>query len=418
MPDRLSAADAIGLLKAAAGLTGRVFVPGCAGEPLLFAEAFSRSPELAAGLTFLGVWIPGVNRTDWSGLHPTARAEQIFLSADWRAGLEAGRIAHRPLAYTQAWPWLETTPLDAALFQVSPPAKDGTVSFGVAADFQPAVIGRRDVFRLAHVNPSMPDVPDGPRVPLDVFDAVVEADHLLLTLAEPDLDEAFATLGEEIARVIPDGATIQFGLGKAQTAILRALSDRTGLHIHSGMISDPVLPLLEAGRIEAIETGVALGGPALYEACRTDRRIRFRPVGRTHSIATLSAIPRFCAVNSAIEVDLFGQANAEFIAGRQVSGTGGLVDFLRGAALSDGGVPILALNATAHGGSVSRIVPQLQTPAVSIARADAGVVVTEFGSADLRGLPIGARAEALIAIAAPQHRAMLSDAWADASRRL
>src|SRR5690606_30669689 len=131
-------------------------------------------------------------------------------------------------------------------------------------------------------------------------------------------------------------------------------------------------------------------------------RIRFAPVSETHDIGVLAAIPRLVAVNSALEVDLFGQANAEFMGGRQVSGVGGLTDFLRGAALSEGGVPIVALNATARGGAVSRIVPKLEAHCVSVPRADMGVVVTEHGVADLRGLSLDERARALVAVADPR----------------
>jgi acyl-CoA hydrolase len=162
--------------------------------------------------------------------------------------------------------------------------------------------------------------------------------------------------------------------------------------------------------------GLALGSAALFERCGSDPRIRFEPTCFTHDIRTLAAIPRLVAVNSALEVDLFGQANAEFIDGRQVSGVGGLTDFLRGARLSDGGVPIVALNATAKGGSLSRIVPRLAANAVSVPRADMGVVVTEHGVADLRGLDLNGRAQALIAVAAPEHRDGLAGAW-DEMRR-
>jgi acyl-CoA hydrolase len=163
-------------------------------------------------------------------------------------------------------------------------------------------------------------------------------------------------------------------------------------------------------------TGLALGTRPLFDRCAEDVRIRFEPASFTHDIRTLAGIRRLVAVNSALEVDLFGQANAEFIDGRQVSGVGGLTDFLRGARLSDGGVPIVALAATAKAGQISRIVPRLAPGAVSVPRADMGVVVTEHGHADLRSLDLDGRAQALIAIAAPEHRDGLSNAW-DEMRR-
>jgi acyl-CoA hydrolase len=181
------------------------------------------------------------------------------------------------------------------------------------------------------------------------------------------------------------------------------------------MVSDPLLKVLDAGVLaettDAVTTGVALGSATLYDRVARDDRVRFRPVGFTHAIARLADIPRLVAVNSLIEIDLFGQGNAEFLGQAQVSGGGGLTDFLRGAALSAGGRPVCALVSTAKGGSISRIVPRLAHGAATVSRADMGVVVTEHGSADLRGLDVEARAQALISLAAPAHRDWLGAAW-------
>ena len=395
---------------------GRVYAPGCSGEALAFVDAFRADPSLADGLVFLGVWIPGVNRTDYAGLHPSARSELIFLSADFRESFEKGDIALRPLSYTQAYDWLSETPMDAALLHVSPPGADGLCSLGVSADFTPAVLARDDVIRIAHVNPLMPSPASAPKVPAETFDMVVEAERPLLTYEPAALSPVFGPVAENIAALINDGDALQFGLGNVQLAVLRALNGKRNLRIHSGMISDPVLEAVEAGVISdaegAITTGVALGSRPLYDFAANDRRVRFAPVNHTHAIDTLRGIENFTAINSVIEVDLFGQANAEYIGGKQVSGTGGLVDFLRGAAAAPGGKPIVALAATARKGAVSRIVPKLEAPSVSIARADVGIVATEFGVADLRGASVEARADALIAVAHPDHRPGLQKAWA------
>jgi len=393
------------------GTGGRVFIPAGAAEPLALFDAFSADPEMAAGLTFVGAFLPGANRRDWAGL---SRAEGTFVSADWRASFEAGRFAFQPLTYFQTWSWLATTPLDAAVFHVSAPDAEGRCSLGVATDFAPAVIGR-GLLKVALVNRQMPAT-RGPGAPLGGFDVVVEIDAPLATYDAGTLDPVFDRISATIAQLTPEGASVQFGIGKAGVAALAALEGRKGLKIHSGMVSDPLLAVLDSGAVDEVVTGLALGSPALFERCAADRRIRFEPVSFTHDIATLAAIPRLVAVNSALEVDLFGQANAEFMDGRQVSGVGGLTDFLRGARLSEGGVPIVALNATARRGQVSRIVPRLAPGAVSVPRADMGVVVTEFGAADLRGLGLDERARALIGVAAPEHRDGLSDAW-DQMRR-
>ncbi|MGE5500452.1 MAG: acetyl-CoA hydrolase/transferase family protein [Ignavibacteriales bacterium] len=398
------------------GTGGRVFVPCGAGEPVALYDAFAREPELAKGLTFLGALLPGCNRHDWAALHPEAKAEGTFVSADWRASFEAGRFAFRPLTYFQTYGWLANTPLDAAFFHVSAPDENDRCSFGVAADLSRAVVGR-DVLKIALVNRRMPYT-RGAGCPQEAFDIVVEVDEPLVEYDCGALDPAFDKIAATIAELTPDGASVQFGLGKAGVAALAALKGRRGLKIHSGMVTDPLLAALDAGAVDEVVTGLALGTKPLFDRCAEDVRIRFEPASYTHDIRTLAGIRRLVAVNSALEVDLFGQANAEFIDGRQVSGVGGLTDFLRGARLSDGGVPIVALNATAKGGEISRIVPRLPPNAVSVPRADIGVVVTEHGHADLRSLDLDARAEALIAIAAPEHREGLSNAWREMRRTM
>ncbi|MGE5564582.1 MAG: acetyl-CoA hydrolase/transferase family protein [Parcubacteria group bacterium] len=393
-----------------------MFVPCGAGEPVALYDAFAREPELAKGLTFLGALLPGCNRHDWAALHPEAKAEGTFVSADWRASFEAGRFAFRPLTYFQTYGWLANTPLDAAFFHVSAPDENDRCSFGVAADLSRAVVGR-DVLKIALVNRRMPYT-RGAGCPQEAFDIVVEVDEPLVEYDCGALDPAFDKIAATIAELTPDGASVQFGLGKAGVAALAALKGRRGLKIHSGMVTDPLLAALDAGAVDEVVTGLALGTKPLFDRCAEDVRIRFEPASYTHDIRTLAGIRRLVAVNSALEVDLFGQANAEFIDGRQVSGVGGLTDFLRGARLSDGGVPIVALNATAKGGEISRIVPRLPPNAVSVPRADIGVVVTEHGHADLRSLDLDARAEALIAIAAPEHREGLSNAWREMRRTM
>lgn len=395
--------------------SGRVFVQAATGEPLGLADAFAEAPETAQGLTFIGGWIPGANRIDWGGLSPHSRAEGLFIGPEWHSSFAQGRFAHRPLPYSGFDAWLSQTPLDAALVQVAPPAADGMVSLGISVDFVPTVL-TRDVFKVAVINPAMPAPASAPKVPLSQFHLCVEDDHPLLTYDVGQLDSAFATIASHIAALVPDGATVQLGLGKVGVAALAGLSGRRGLAIYSGMVTDPLLALLDQGAVLSVTTGVALGSPALYERCAQDPRLHFASVSQTHALSYLAGLPRFVAVNSALEIDLFGQANAEWLNGQPVSGIGGLSDFLRGARQSPGGLGILALNATAHGGRASRIVPRLQCPTVSVPRGDFGFVVTEFGTADLRFRDLDGRAEALIDIAAPDHRIALSEAWAQMRR--
>lgn len=413
---KMTAREALGWLRKRLPAGGRVYAPGCSGEPLIFAEALKADPALAADLTFLGIWIPGVNKTDYAGLHSSAKSELIFLSADFRDSFKRGAARLRPLSYTQSFRWLEETPVDAALLNVSPADKNGMCSLGVSADFSTAITNRSGIIKIAHINPAMPAPTSAPKISLAEFDVVVEAEHPLLTYKTGTPPPVFDGIAANIATLINDGDVLQFGLGNVQLAVLKALSAKRNLRIHSGMISDPVLGAIDAGVISsdagAITTGVALGSRPLYEFAARNPCVTFAPVCQTHAMTTLSAIRNFTAINSVIEVDLFGQANAEYIGGRQMSGTGGLVDFLRGGAAAPGGKAIIALVSTAKKNTLSRIVPKLSAATVSTARADVGIVVTENGVADLRGKTIEERAEALIAIAYPDHRQGLQKAWA------
>ena len=395
-----------------------VFAPGCAGHSLLFQQWLQQHPEHAAGKRFTGVHIPTVNTFDFAGLHPQARQRTIFLSSELRASWLDGRVDYLPLTYSATWAWLrDVARFDTVLVHVAPPDADGNCSLGVACDFTPAVLPHATRI-LAHINPRMPAT-GGPSIPLSRITAAIEQDAPLLEAPDPAADTAMDAVAERVASLIGDGATLQLGLGRLQSAVLRAVRDRRGLRIHSGMVSDGLLGLLDAGALaddaDAVTTGVALGSQALYDAL--PGKVTFREVGYTHNAGVLPQIPQLHAINSALSVDLLGQVNGEYLSGRQMSGVGGLPDFLRGARQSPGGRGIIALPASTPKGE-SRIVPILPAGPVSVARVDADFIVTEHGIADLRHLDVHARARALITVAAPEHRQTLADAWQDLSRRL
>ena len=196
---------------------------------------------------------------------------------------------------------------------------------------------------------------------------------------------------------------------------MNALSGRKGLKIYSGLAADGVMDLIDAGALAecagAITVGAILGSPRLWSALARESRLVMAPVSQTHGFAHLAQLRGLAAVNSAMEIDLFGQANAEHAGGRLRSGVGGLSDFLRGAAHAPGGIPILALPAETPGGRHSRIVSQLPQGVVTLARTEVGYVVTENGAVDLRNLDLDSRARALISIAAPSRRASLEADW-------
>lgn len=418
MPHTLAPADFAAALGAARRGGRHVYWPGCAGHSPLFEAWLRAQPEAAAGLVFSGVWIPGVNRFDPTALHAEARARSFFLSRDFRAGFERGAIDFCPWHYSEIVRALAAPgAFDLLLLHVAPPDAYGRCSLSVAADFTPAVLqgvgpGTRI---LAHLNPRLPRTA-GPWVAADRIAAWVEAEVEPLTLGDDAPGPVLAAVAARVAERIRDGDVLQLGLGRLQGAVLSALRGHRGLRLHSGMVSEGLLGLREAGALAApdvahppVTTGVALGSERLYQALADPALARFAPVSFTHAQATLAALPRLVAVNSALEVDLLGNVNGEWLQGRQLSAGGGVLDFVRGARASEGGRAIVAFEST-HA-QRSRIVPLLAPGAVTIPRADVDEVVTEHGHASLRGLGVHARAEALIAIAAPEHRPALAESW-------
>ncbi len=398
----------------------RVYWPGCAGASPLFERWLRERPTLADGVHFSGVWIPGVNRFDPTTLHERARASALFIGPDQREGWQRGATELLPLHYSEASRWFGARGrFDLALLHLAPPDVRGNCSFSISADFGPSVLQGLgpDAVVLAHLNPRLPRT-NGPSVPIERITACIESPEAPLTLPDKAPNETLVTIARHIAEQVHDGDIVQFGIGRLQAAALAALHGHRGLRLHGGMVSDGLLPLAASGALAApsrhappVCTGVALGTGALHERCADAELVRFAPASHTHDAVTLAKLRRFVAINSALEVDLLGQVNGESIGGRQVSGVGGLVDFMRGARASMGGRALIALPSVSTRLRASRIVPLLGAGAVSVARSDAGIVITEHGSADLRALSVDARAQALIAIAAPEHRDHLASAW-------
>jgi acyl-CoA hydrolase len=213
---------------------------------------------------------------------------------------------------------------------------------------------------------------------------------------------------------VEDGAALQTGIGGAPAALLAHLKDRSGLVIRSGMVTEGYRDLFEAGALaprEAHVAGIAYGGPDFLGWVADNDLCAFASAARTHRAADLARTPRFTAVNSALEVDLFGQVNVEWLNGRPVSGVGGAPDFSQAAAGSERGVSLVALASCAGAHGPSRIIPRILAPTVSLPRHETDAVVTEHGIARIRGLWGDARAEALIAVADPAHRDRLKDDW-------
>jgi 4-hydroxybutyrate CoA-transferase len=309
-------------------------------------------------------------------------------------------------------------PIDTVLMQLSSPDEYGYMSLGVGVDCTlNAARCARHV--IAEVNRRMPRVHGDSFLHVSKVEAIVETDRPLLELKPEPFTELQARIGEHVASLIPDGATLQVGIGGIPDAVLACLGDKRDLGIHSEMCSDGVIALIEAGVINGERKSIHRGKVVVGFVLGTDKLFRFihenpifelHPTQYTNDPFVIAQNERMIAINSAIQVDLTGQVCSDSIGTRPYSGIGGQLDFIRGAARSKGGKPIIALPATAKNGTISRIVPMLDSGAgVVTTRADVHYVVTEYGVAYLHGKTLRQRAEALIAIAHPKFRDELYD---------
>lgn len=326
----------------------------------------------------------------------------------------AGRLEVVPCHYA-ALPRLFAQgrlPHDVGLVQVSPPDAEGLCSLGVGVDYVADAVPHTRVL-IAEVNHRMPPTRGSARIPLSRFAAVVETDRPLLEAPEREPDEVDAAIALNVAGLVEDGDTIQIGVGSLPAAVLRALSGHTDLGLHSGMISDGVVRLVDAGVMTGarkqvdpgvLVTGAALGSADLYERVR-DLPAEFRPASHTHAPEVLARHTSLVSVNSAIEVDLTGQVGAEVAGDAHVGAVGGQVDFSRAAALT-GARSVIALRSTSRGRSSIKVA--LEYGAVTTGRSDVDFVVTEHGVAELRGASLRQRAQRILAVAAPEHREQLA----------
>lgn len=307
---------------------------------------------------------------------------------------------------------------DVVLIQLSPGPPGRRPSSGLACDYLLNAARRARVV-VAEINPEVPWTPSA-ELPADFrIDVTVAAEAAPIELPPARIGEVEARIGTHAAGLIPDRATLQIGVGSVPDAVLRALTSHRDLGIHSGLIGDAVLDLIEGGAVtnaaKAIDAGMTVAGllfgtRRLYDFAHRNPDIALRPGRHTHGAGVLARLDRFVAINSAIEVDLTGQVNAETLGGRAVGAIGGQPDFVRGANASAGGRALIALPATAAQGRVSRIVPRLANAVVTTPRCDVDAIVTEWGVAELRGLTLKQRTRRMIAVAAPEFREHLDRA--------
>lgn len=394
----------------------RVFIPGSSGAPTALLQAWLDDPDRTRDLKIFTSLVPGINSLDIDRLHPTARVTGLFMPPSFARAQREGRYRHLPLSYggfTRRVLDAEQ-PFDVCVVQVAEPDADRQCSFGPAAEFTPAIASRsRRV--LALFNARTPRLTASPGITETAFDAIARVDVDLDVYDTGAIDAGSAAIADHVAAFIPDGAAVQVGLGKTPAALLGRLTDRRGLRLHSGMFGDGVQTLQGSGALDPEwdhRACVFVGPTRLYTWAAEQDQLRVVGCETTHGAQVLANLDRFHAVNSAIEIDLFGQAALEHAGGSAVSGAGGAPDFARAASMSAGGLSIIALPATAARGRRSRIVAGLTAPGVAtLPRTDIDVVVTEHGAADLRGLSVHERAARLIAIADPPFQSDLTEAW-------
>jgi 4-hydroxybutyrate CoA-transferase len=348
------------------------------------------------------------------------RHRGLFLGANVREAVADGRADYTPILLSEIENLFETgaMPLDVVLMQVSPPDSHGFVSLGTTVDCT-LTAARHAGIVIAEVNDRMPRTHGDTFLHVSGISAVVETSRPLLELPTDPFTETQMRVASKVASLIPDGATLQTGIGGISEAVLECIQDKRDLGIHTEMCSDGVIELMESGVINGerkslhkgkVVAAFVLGTQRLFDFIRENPSFEFRPIRYTNDPFVVAQNDRMVAINSAIQIDLTGQVCADSMGTTPYSGFGGQLDFIRGAARSHGGVPIIALPSTAQHGKVSRIVPVLEPGAgVVTSRADVHYVVTEYGIAYLHGKTLRERAEALIAVAEPKFQQELED---------
>lgn len=418
MENYISKEEAVRLVRSG----DRVFIHGSAATPLSLVNALlDRAGEISKVEL---VAISTFGRIDWD--RPQVRdsfyLNSLFVSANVRGWANSNDGSYIPVFISEI-PGLfanRILPLDVAIVQVSPPDRHGFCTLGTSVDAALSAV-RHATTVIAQVNPRMPRVLGDGIVHVSKFRAMVWEESELPEVNYSGLvDETAMQIGRHVASVIEDGSTLQMGIGTIPDAVLARLTGHKGLGVHTEMFSDGIIPLVEKGVITnehkvmkpgKIVTGFMLGTRKLYDFADNNPMVSAKDISWVNDTGVIRRNPRVVAINSAIEIDLTGQVCADSIGTYQYSGIGGQMDFMRGAALSQGGKPVIALpSATAKG--ISRITPFLKEGAgVVTTRGHVHYVATEFGIVNLYGKNLEQRARLLISIAHPAHREMLEQAY-------
>ena len=396
----------------------RVFLGGNAATPRVLADALMRRARSLDHVTVSHVLLLGEDPFPTQLADGHIRHHAWFVGPADRAAVNEGKADYVPCHLSDIPRLIRASPhpLDAALLMTSPPDQHGLLSLGVEilASLAAAETAKRVVVQ---VNPRMPRVHGNSYLHVDEVDAIVEASADLPELLPPPPTDVERQIARHIIPLIPDGATLQLGIGGIPNAVVGLLDGHRDLGVHSEMVSDGVMHAVDAGIITGtrksrqhrkVVTTFILGSRQLYDWVHENPRVEAHPCDYTNDLVVASGNDRLVAINSALSIDITGQVNADSVGARIYSGFGGQLDFIRAAARSKEGVPIIAFPSTACGGTVSRIVPLLKKGAgVVTTRADVHWVVTEYGAVNLFGRSLPERRELLQSITHPDFRDQL-----------
>ncbi len=406
----VSAADVVAHVPS----SSRVFVHGAAATPIPLLDALAARGDVS-DVRLYHLHTHGTDRFVTPDVADRLRSVSFFVGADVRPAVSAGRADFMPVFLSDI-PALfanGAVPLDVAIVQLSPPDRHGYCSLGTSVDAARAAVDAAPVV-LAEINDRMPRTHGNTSVHIDRIRAFVHTSRPLPAADCPPATAVEARIGELVAELVEDGATLQTGIGAIPDAVLARIGNRIDLGVHTEMFSDGMIPLIQNGvitnRRKAVHpnrtvTSFINGTQALYDFVDDNATIEFHSCDRTNDTALIRKNDKMTAINSALEIDLTGQVCADSIGHHIYSGIGGQMDFLRGAAVSRGGKPIIAMPAMAARGTVSRIVHELKPGAgVVTTRGHVHWVVTEYGARNLHGLTLRERGEAMISLAHPEVR--------------
>src|SRR5215471_19291530 len=393
----------------------RVYIqPGCA-EPETLVEALMQRGPRVEDVEIVHMLTMGVAPYVAPEMAGHFRHNAVFIGPNVRDAINDGRADYTPIYLSEIEGLFESgaMPLDVALVQVSPPDTHGFCSFGIGVDTT-LTAAKEARFVVAQVNDQMPRTFGDSFIHISDIDVVVESSRPLCEMKKPEITELHKAIARNVAGLIDDGAVLQTGIGGIPDAVLAFLGDRKQLGVHSELVSDGAIPLIESGVITGerksfkprkVIVGFVLGTKKMFDFVDNNPIFEFHPTAYVNDPSLIARNDNMVAINSALQVDLTGQVCSDSIGNHFYSGIGGQVDFLRGASRSKGGKPIIAISSTAKDGAISRIVPTLDPGAgVVTSRGLVRYVVTEFGVAYLHGKSIRERTKALIEIAHPKFR--------------